>query len=77
MTVQITGDGQILFGTTAVIEMDAQGSFKVAQPFVENPVTIDSDYTLSTSYNAMTAGPVTIADGITVTVPDGSEWTIV
>lgn len=45
--------------------------------FVETDVTITTDYTITTNKNAMTAGPVTINSGITVTVPSGSTWTIV
>lgn len=45
--------------------------------FFENDINITANYTITTGKNAMTAGPVTIADGITVTVPDGSVWTIV
>jgi len=45
--------------------------------FVENSTTIDTDYTLAADKNAMTAGPITIDDGITVTVSDGSTWTVV
>jgi len=45
--------------------------------FVENSITIDTDYTLADNRNAITAGPVTIDNGITVTVGDGSTWTVV
>ena len=45
--------------------------------FYENGQTVTSNYTLTTSKNAMTAGPVTINSGITVTVPSGSSWVIV
>lgn len=45
--------------------------------FYTNPTTITADYTLASNTNAMTAGPITIADGITVTIPDGSAWTVV
>jgi len=47
------------------------------QPFILNDITISADYTVPTGQNAMTAGPVTINDGITVTVSDGSTWTVV
>jgi hypothetical protein len=40
--------------------------------FVENSITLDTDYTLADNRNAMSAGPVTVADGITITVGDGS-----
>lgn len=45
--------------------------------FVETDVTITTDYTITTNKNAMTAGPVTINNGVTVTVPSGSTWTVV
>jgi hypothetical protein len=45
--------------------------------FYENDITLTSNYTISTNKNAMTAGPVTINSGVTVTVPSGSTWTIV
>jgi hypothetical protein len=38
---------------------------------------VTTDYTISSNKNAMSAGPITINDGITVTVPDGSAWTVV
>lgn len=45
--------------------------------FWENDQTITSNYSITTNKNAGTFGPVTIADGVTVTVPDNSVWTIV
>ena len=45
--------------------------------FVENSITLDTNYTLADNRNAMTAGPVTVADGITITIGDGSTWSIV
>jgi len=49
----------------------------VEEVFYENKTTLSTDYTITSGYNAMTAGPITIDDGVTVTVPDGSVWTIV
>jgi len=45
--------------------------------FYENAQEVTQDYTLTAGKNAMSAGPVTVADGIIVTVPDGARWTIV
>lgn len=45
--------------------------------FFENDMTVTANYTITAGKNAMTAGPVTINDGVTVTIPDGSVWTIV
>jgi len=45
--------------------------------FYENGQTVTSDYSITASTNAMSAGPITINSGITVTIPSGSTWTIV
>jgi hypothetical protein len=45
--------------------------------FYENDQTVTVNYSITSGKNAMTAGPVTIADGVNVTIPDGSTWTIV
>ena len=43
----------------------------------ENQVTVAENYTITTNYNMMSAGPITIDSGYSVTVPSGSVWTIV
>jgi len=45
--------------------------------FYENDQNVTSDYTITSGKNAMSAGPITIASGTTVTIPTGSVWTIV
>ena len=45
--------------------------------FVENDQSVTADYTLTAGKNAMTAGPITINSGVTVTVPTGATWSIV
>ena len=45
--------------------------------YTENDATIDISSTINTGRNAISAGPVTLASGITVTVPSGSVWTVV
>lgn len=42
-----------------------------------NNATISVDYTIPAGYNGLTAGPVTIASGITVTVDSSSTWVVV
>lgn len=44
---------------------------------VETAKTISANYTITTNYNGVTAGPVTINSGVTVTIPSGSSWVIV
>lgn len=45
--------------------------------FFENDIQVTADYTITSGKNAVTAGPITIADGVTVEVPAGSTWTVV
>ena len=45
--------------------------------FYENENSVDTNYTLTTNFNAVSAGPVTVASGITVTIPAGQAWVIV
>lgn len=45
--------------------------------FYENTNVITANYTITSGKNAGSFGPITIANGVTVTVPDGSTWSIV
>jgi hypothetical protein len=42
-----------------------------------NAITITKDSAVPANYNGMSAGPVTVANGITVTIATGSVWTVV
>jgi hypothetical protein len=48
-----------------------------SQGYAENDATISANQTITTGRNAMSAGPITIATSVTVTVPTGSTWTVV
>jgi hypothetical protein len=45
--------------------------------FYENDTIISTNYTINTNKNAGSFGPVTINNGVTVTVPSGSVWVVV
>lgn len=45
--------------------------------FWENGQTVTTNYTITDGKNAMSAGPITINTGITVTIGDGETWTVV
>jgi hypothetical protein len=47
------------------------------QVFFENDQTVTTNYTLTSGKNAVSAGPVTINSGITVTIPSGTNWVVV
>jgi hypothetical protein len=42
-----------------------------------NSATVSASYSIPSGSNAMSAGVITIANGITVTVPNGNNWIIV
>jgi|DEB0MinimDraft_6_1074348.scaffolds.fasta_scaffold08229_9 hypothetical protein len=46
-------------------------------PIYQNAQSVNADYTISDNTNAMSAGPITIASGVTVTVGTGETWTVV
>ncbi|MDP6587157.1 MAG: hypothetical protein QF535_21065, partial [Anaerolineales bacterium] len=45
--------------------------------FYEHTHTISEDLSITADYNALSAGPITVASGYSVTVPSGSTWVIV
>jgi hypothetical protein len=68
----LTSNGAGAAPSWAAVTASASGGM-----FWENDITLTSNYTITTNKNAMTAGPVTINAGVTVTVPSTSTWTIV
>jgi hypothetical protein len=42
-----------------------------------NSLTIDTSYTIAAGTSGMSAGPITVASGTTVTVASGSRWVVV
>ena len=57
----------------AVLDTDANTTTK---GLYEHAHTIASNYSITSGNNAMTAGPITINTGVSVTVPTGSTWII-
>ncbi len=44
--------------------------------FYENEQNVTSNYTIVATKNAMTAGPITIASGVSVTIETGGRWVV-
>lgn len=42
----------------------------------ENSTTINANYTITSGKNGMSVGPITLANGVSVTIPTGSRWVI-
>ena len=58
--------------------LDVNGTVTASNvPFFRTGTTVASNYTITSSYNEMSVGPITINSGITVTVNSGARWVIV
>mgnify|MGYP001807459641 CR=1 FL=1 len=66
------GSGNLSWGTAG----GASGG-STDQVFYENDQTVTTNYSITANKNAMSAGPITINSGATVTVPATSNWTII
>jgi hypothetical protein len=45
--------------------------------YIENAATVTQSSTINAGHNAISAGPVTIASGVSITVPSGSRYIVV
>ena len=78
-------DNEITLGNSSIDKLRIPGlSFEIAPSavtqggvFYENHTTLSADYTITDGRNAMAAGPITINNGITLTIGSGESVTIV
>lgn len=82
-SAQSVGAAAIVDGSITVAKIDPNAKIGGAtgggtDRFIyENDQVVNTNYTITAGKNAMSAGPITINDGVTVTVPNGSTYTIV
>ena len=69
-----SGDGSSLSNLPAGAPVGGASTNTV---FFENDIAVAVNYQITSTKNAMSAGPISINAGIAVTVPSGSSWTIV
>ena len=69
-----SGDGSSLSNLPAGAPVGGASTNTV---FFENDKAVAVNYQITSTKNAMTAGPIAINAGIAVTVPSGCSWTIV
>jgi hypothetical protein len=76
--VRAVSNNPMLFYTnnTERVRIDADGDLINNGVFYYNGRTISASVTLSATSNAMSVGPLTINDGVVVTVPDGGSWSV-
>ena len=61
---------------TCVGEVEAN-DFYPSSGFYTNPQTITANYTLPSTRNAMSAGPIAVDSGVTVTIDTGARWVVI
>ena len=75
-SMRVDPSGNLLINTTTpTSRLTVNGD--VAGTFFVNPTTVSANYTVPANYNAMTAGPITVNSGVTVTVSFDSTWTVI
>lgn len=62
---------------SAIVERVGQLELEAEFPIKLNLQTLTANYTIPVGYNGLSAGPIVIADGVTITIPDGSAWSVV
>ena len=68
--------GKVGIGNTnPSLKLEVAGNMSI-DAFVECAANISTSYTITTGRNAMSAGPITLNSGVTITVPSGSTWTV-
>ena len=70
---ELNGEANLTFDGTKL----SLPRIDVSSGIIENKKNIDTNYTIGSGNNAMSAGPTSIDSGVTVTVPSGSSWTII
>jgi hypothetical protein len=77
------GTGALRFNSTDVsfegyngTEWGSIGGGAADGIFYENEQNVTADYTVVATKNAMTAGPITIASGVSVTIETGGRWIV-
>jgi hypothetical protein len=82
---ETAGDAAVLdiqTGDTTALSINASqvvtASIKmvVASGLLEHSATVSTNYSISSGNNAISGGPITVASGVSVTVPSGSNWTV-
>ena len=61
---------------SGVLSWSAAGGNTTTNGLYEHAHTISSNYSITSGNNAITAGPITINTGVSVTVPTGSTWVV-
>lgn len=65
---------QAASGTIPLIS--SAGALVNTGPFFVNSQTVSTSYSIPSGSSAVSAGPITVNSGVSVTVPSGSKWVV-
>lgn len=68
--------GKAVYWDSALGNSAAAPEFSATNGLFVNNMTVGTSYSIPSGYSATSAGPVTVASGVTVTVPSGSRWVV-
>ena len=76
-----TNDGKVFIkksvsGTESIVEIGAGGGGGPSGPILQTAQVISTNITLTSGYNGLSVGPVEVANGVTVEVPQNATWAI-
>lgn len=81
----VTIDAPAVAGTTALTLPATSGTLMVSGSsgavvnlgaFYVNSQTVSVSYSIPAGSSAMSVGPVSVASGVTITIPSGSKWAV-
>jgi hypothetical protein len=74
LTTAYTSDAKLLYKPSTGEFLSQQ--FNAGNGIYVNSKTVSTSYTIATGNSGMSAGPITIASGQTVTIASGSRWVV-
>ena len=79
-TLNFTGVGNtVTVQPSGIIDVSISGGARGGgsdKVFQENQRVVNTTYTLTTGYSAVSVGPISITSGVTVTIPGTERWVI-
>ena len=78
VTITSAANGEVLqYNGSGWVNATVASGNTTTNGLYEHAHTISANYTITSGNNALSAGPISIDSGVTVSVPSGSTWTVI
>ena len=64
-------------GVQVVEVLAATPGLGTSRAIVESRAVITENHTITSGWNGLSVGPVTIAEGVVVTIPESCQWRVI